>query len=64
MLTAQEKQDIEAVADHYELKKAASIEALKIVQKHRGWVSDEALSDVARCAGDVADGPGCRGHLL
>jgi len=48
MLTAQEKQDIEVVADHYELKKAASIEALKIVQKHRGWVSDEALNDVAK----------------
>ncbi|MEJ2655968.1 MAG: NADH-quinone oxidoreductase subunit NuoE [Desulfobacterales bacterium] len=47
MLTAQEKKEIEVVADHYELKKAASIEALKIVQKHRGWVSDEVLNDVA-----------------
>ena len=47
MLTAQERKEIEVAADHYELKKAAGIEALKIVQKHRGWVSDEALNDVA-----------------
>jgi NADH-quinone oxidoreductase subunit E len=47
MLTEQEKKDIEAVAGHYPLKKAAGIEALKIVQKHRGWVSDETLSHVA-----------------
>jgi NADH-quinone oxidoreductase subunit E len=25
-----------------------SIEALKVVQRHRGWVSDEALEDVAQ----------------
>jgi NADH-quinone oxidoreductase subunit E len=47
MLTEQEKKEIEAVAGHYPLKKAAGAEALKIVQKHRGWVSDEALEDVA-----------------
>jgi NADH-quinone oxidoreductase subunit E len=47
MLTEQEKKEIEAVAGHYPLKKAAGVEALKIVQKHRGWVSDEALEDVA-----------------
>jgi NADH-quinone oxidoreductase subunit E len=28
-------------------KQAACVEALKIVQRHRGWVSDEALRDVA-----------------
>jgi NADH-quinone oxidoreductase subunit E len=47
MLTAQEKEAIEAAARHYPLKKAAGIDALKIVQKHRGWVSDETLMDVA-----------------
>ncbi len=47
MLTAQERKEIEVVVGHYELKNAAGIEALKIVQKHRGWVSDEALGDVA-----------------
>jgi NADH-quinone oxidoreductase subunit E len=47
MLTAEEKEAIDAAARHYPLKKAAGIDALKIVQKHRGWVSDEALLDVA-----------------
>ena len=32
---------------HYEDKTAVSIEALKIVQKHRRWVSDECLVAVA-----------------
>jgi NADH-quinone oxidoreductase subunit E len=31
----------------YAQKRAASIEALKVVQQHRGWVSDEALDEVA-----------------
>ncbi len=47
MLTEQEKKEIEAVAEHYPMKRAAGIEALKIVQKHRGWVSDEVLTLVA-----------------
>lgn len=34
-------------ASHYTQKSGASIEALKIVQKHRGWVSDESLKQVA-----------------
>lgn len=28
-------------------KEAAGIEALKIIQRHRGWVSDESLREVA-----------------
>ena len=47
MLTAQEKEKIAAVAEHYEMKRAAVIEALKIVQQARGWVSDESLCEVA-----------------
>jgi NADH-quinone oxidoreductase subunit E len=47
MLTEQEKKEIEAVAEHYPMKRAAGIDALKIVQKHRGWVSDEVLTLVA-----------------
>ncbi|MCI0653920.1 MAG: NADH-quinone oxidoreductase subunit NuoE [Methylococcaceae bacterium] len=34
-------------ASHYTQKSGASIEALKIVQKHRGWVSDESLKQIA-----------------
>jgi len=47
MLTAEEKKEIEAEFPRYEQKRAVSVEALKIVQRHRGWVSDEALAAVA-----------------
>ena len=47
MLTAEEKKEITAELAHCELKSAASIEALKVVQKRRGWVSDASLRDIA-----------------
>lgn len=47
MLTAEELKEIEHELAHYEQPSAATIEALKIVQKHRGWVSDEAVKDIA-----------------
>ena len=47
MLTDEEKQEIESELQHCELKRGASIEALKIVQRHQGWVSDESLNDLA-----------------
>lgn len=47
MLSAEEKKEIEAELAHYEQPSAATIEALKIVQKHRGWVPDEAVKDIA-----------------
>jgi NADH-quinone oxidoreductase subunit E len=48
MLSAEERKQIQAVLGRYALKRAASIEALKIVQRHRGWISDEALCGVAQ----------------
>jgi len=47
MLTDKEIQEIDREIEHYPHKKAASIEALKVVQKHRGWVSDENIRDIA-----------------
>ncbi|HYE36069.1 MAG TPA: NADH-quinone oxidoreductase subunit NuoE [Methylocaldum sp.] len=47
VLSEQETTEILAAAGHYPNKSAASVEALKIVQKQRGWVSDEALKTVA-----------------
>jgi len=47
MLTEQEKQEITAELTHCEFKQSAAVDALKIIQKHRGWVSDEAINDVA-----------------
>jgi NADH-quinone oxidoreductase subunit E len=47
MLSDAERRDIEDELEHYEYKRAACVEALKIVQRHRGWISDESLRDVA-----------------
>jgi NADH-quinone oxidoreductase subunit E len=47
MLSEQEQQEIQAELERAPTKQAACIDALKIVQKHRGWVSDEALADIA-----------------
>ncbi|MAU00195.1 MAG: NADH-quinone oxidoreductase subunit NuoE [Anaerolineaceae bacterium] len=47
MLSREEQQEIEAELTHYPYKRGACIEALKIVQRHRGWVSDESLHDLA-----------------
>jgi NADH-quinone oxidoreductase subunit E len=47
MLTEAEKKEIEAEARHYDYKRAVCVDALKVVQRHRGWVSDESLRDVA-----------------
>lgn len=51
MLSAEERKEIEAELHHYEHKQAACIEAMKIVQKHCGWVSDEGIRDVAGIIG-------------
>ncbi|MDO9048263.1 MAG: NADH-quinone oxidoreductase subunit NuoE [Methylobacter sp.] len=46
-LSSAEIDEINAEMSHYEDKMAVSIEALKIVQKYRRWVSDECLIAVA-----------------
>ena len=47
MLTAEEKHEIEKAIQLVPVKKAACVEALKIVQEHRRWISDESLKEVA-----------------
>lgn len=47
MLTEEEKREIEAELQHSAVKQSASIEALMVIQRHRGWVSDEAVKDIA-----------------
>ncbi len=47
MLTEEERREIEAELPHYPQKRAVCIEAMKIVQRYRGWVSDESLQDLA-----------------
>ena len=51
MLSDEERLEIEADIPHYVHRKAACIDALKIVQRHRGWLSDEAIRDVGDCLG-------------
>jgi NADH-quinone oxidoreductase subunit E len=46
MLTAEERREIEGELAHYPTKQAVCIDAMKIVQRHRGWVSDESLRDI------------------
>ncbi len=47
MLSPEEKSEIDYAIRQVPIKKAACIEALKIVQAHRRWISDETLKDVA-----------------
>lgn len=47
MLTQEEIHAIDHEVSLLPHKKAAVIEALKIVQKNRGWISDEGIEEVA-----------------
>ena len=47
MLSTEEQTEIRTEMAHYPDKKSVCIDALKIVQRHRGWVSDESLRDIA-----------------
>ncbi len=47
MLTEEERREIEAELHQYAQKRAVCIDALKIVQRRRGWVSDESVRDLA-----------------
>jgi NADH-quinone oxidoreductase subunit E len=47
LLTEKEIHEINAELAHCTIKASASVEALNIVQRHRGWVPDEAVKEVA-----------------
>ncbi len=51
MLTTEERHEIEFEMAHYPTREAVCIDAMKIVQRHRGWVSDENVRDVADLLG-------------
>lgn len=51
VLSETERSAIEHEMHHYEDPRAASIEALKIVQKQRGWVPDSAIYAIAEVLG-------------
>jgi len=51
MLTPNEINEIETETAHYPKRDAGCIDALNIVQRHRGWVSDESVRDIAQHLG-------------
>lgn len=48
MLPKEIEQTIEAAARRYPQRRGACIEALQVVQRHHGWVSDDSLKELAR----------------
>jgi NADH-quinone oxidoreductase subunit E len=48
MLTEEEIKEIKEEIKQYPYPAVACIDALKIVQQHRGWVSDESVKDIAQ----------------
>ena len=48
MLSSEEIAEIDHEIDLYPDKQAVGLEALKIVQKHQGWVSDESMLAIAK----------------
>lgn len=48
-LTSAELLAIEHEVSIMETREAAGIEALKVVQQHRGWISDNSLIAIAQC---------------
>jgi NADH-quinone oxidoreductase subunit E len=55
MITQEELKEIDDEIRKAPTKKAAVIDALKVVQRHRGWVSDNALEEVAELLGMTPD---------
>lgn len=51
VLSQEEVAEIEDEISHLPDRESAAIDALMIVQKHRGWVSDESLSAIANLLG-------------
>jgi NADH-quinone oxidoreductase subunit E len=58
MLTKEEIKEIQEEVKQYPYPAVACIDALKIVQQHRGWISDESVKDIAqvlRISGEEVD---------
>ncbi len=55
MLSEAETRDIEIALKQLPERRAAGIDALQVLQRHRGWVSDEGLADAADFLGVTAE---------
>lgn len=54
-LTPEEKREIAEEQKRYPDRRAVCVEALKIAQRSRGWISDETLRELADHLGMTAD---------
>ena len=50
-LSADERREIDATLPHYPDRRAAAATAMRIVQRRRRWLSDEALADLGAYLG-------------
>lgn len=55
MLSPEERREIDAESARYPTRQAASVATMKILQRHRGWVSDESLKELAVVLGMTVD---------
>jgi NADH-quinone oxidoreductase subunit E len=55
VLSDDERREIEEALPHYAVRGSAVITVLKIVQRHRGWLDENAVSDVAEILGLTRD---------
>ena len=55
VLSDEEIREIEEECAHLPDRKSAAIDAMMIVQRHRGWVSDDSLFAIARLLGMSAE---------
>ncbi len=55
MLTDEERSAVEKEVTDCECPESASVEALQALQRIRGWISDEAIRDVAPLVGMTPD---------
>jgi NADH-quinone oxidoreductase subunit E len=51
MLSEHERSEIDVQVAQYAYPRAAAADALRVVQRSRGWVDDEALQDIAQHLG-------------
>ncbi len=51
MITEDDRREIEAAAARVPVRRAAAVEALQVIQKRNGWVSDEDLRAAAGLVG-------------
>ena len=55
MLTDEERLAVEKEVTDCECPESASVEALQALQRYRGWISDEAIGDLAPLVGMSPD---------